>query len=139
VGVRERTVPRGVGFDLRAVQTDVTQLEQFHFLGHLQELQKRLAQFVKKTPAERRQAVVIGMAAGTNVAEGHRIVGRPLQLATGENTRGVAINQNRQQGRRMVRLRSSSSVLACQLRQVQLFDHLHDEARQVILVQPIVN
>ncbi len=131
-------MPRCVGFDLRAVKTDVSQLEQFHFLGHLQDLQEQVAQFAKKTPAERRQAVVIGMAAGSNVAEGHRIVGCPLQLAAGENTRGVAIDQNRQQGRRMVRLRSPSRVLSRQLRKIKLVDHLHDEARQVILAQPIV-
>ncbi len=91
MSVRERAVPRGVGFDLGAVKTDVTQLEQLHFLGHLQNLQEQVAQFVKKTSTERRQAVVIGMAAASNVAEGHRIVGCPLQLAAGENPCGVAI------------------------------------------------
>jgi hypothetical protein len=82
----------------------MAQPEQFHFPGHLQDLQEQVTQLVKKTPAERRQAVVIGMATGSNVAEGDRIVGRPLQLATGEDSRRVAIDQNRQQGRRMERL-----------------------------------
>ena len=92
------------------------------------------AQFVKKALADRRQAVAIGMAASGKMAEGHRIVGCPVQLPAGENTRGVAMDHNRQQGRRIVRFRSSARIPARPVRQVQLIDRLDDESRQVILV-----
>ncbi len=129
---------RGVGLDLGAVKTDVTQLEQLHFLGQLQHLHKQVAQFVKETSPERGQAIVIGMAPGGDVAERDRIVGRPLQLAAGEETRRVAIDQNLQQRRRMVRFRSTSRVLPNQIGKIKLIDHLNNESRQVILIQPVV-
>ena len=78
------------------------------------------------------------MAPRGDKAEGHRIVGRPLQLATGEDTRGVPIDQNRQQGRRMVGLRSPTRVLPNQIGKIEIIDHLNNESRQVILVQPVV-
>ena len=58
---------------------------------------------------------MIGMGAGGNVAESNRIVGRPLQLTTGEDAGGVAIDQNRQQEGRMVSLRAAASVLPRQI------------------------
>ena len=81
---------------------------------------------------------MIGMAAGGDVAEGHRVMRRALQLAAGEDARGVAIHQDRQQGRRMVRFRAASGVLPDELGQIQLVDHFNDEPRQVIFVQPVV-
>jgi hypothetical protein len=44
-----------------------------------------------------------------------------------------------QQYRRMMRLVASASVLLCQRRQVQLFDHIDDKARQVLIRQPLIN
>jgi hypothetical protein len=89
-------VPRGVGFKLRAIKTDVTHLEHFHFRGHFQNLQKQVAQFVKEPSAESGQAVVIGMKVGGDEAEGYRGVACLLQPAAGKDTRGVAIDQNPQ-------------------------------------------
>ena len=71
-------------------------LGHLHVPGHHQDRQAQAAPLVRKTPAEGRQAVVIGVASGGNEAAGHRMAGRPLRLAGGENSLGVAIGGSRQ-------------------------------------------
>ena len=124
--------------ELGAVKTDHAQFEQFHFLGQFQHLHKQAFQFAEKAPPEGGQRVVVRMAAGGNVAEGNRIISRSLQPAAGEDARGVAVHQDRQQGGRMMRLRASSRVLTDEVGQVQLIDHFDHKPRQVIFVQPVV-
>jgi len=57
-----------------------------------------------------------------------------FELAAGENTAGVAVHQYGQQGGWVVRLGAASGVLPRQIAQVELVNHLHDEARQVAFV-----
>ena len=45
---------------------------------------------------------MVGVQVGSNVAEGQGIVGGTLDLAAGEGARGIAVNQQRQQHRRVV-------------------------------------
>lgn len=72
---------RGVGVHLGAVQTDVAELEQFHFPGQFEHLNKQFGELAEKSAPESRQRVVIRVRAGGKVAEGDRVVGRPFQLA----------------------------------------------------------
>ena len=78
------------------------------------------------------------MAAGGDVPEGHRIIGCALQLAAGEDARGVTIDQDCQQRGRMVRFRAAACVLSGEAGQIQLINHLNDKPGQVIFVQPVV-
>ena len=56
-----------------------------------------------EAPPERRQGIVVGMAVGGDEAKRQRVVGRPLDLAPGVASRGVAVDEQRQQHRRVVR------------------------------------
>lgn len=88
---------RGIGVNLGAVQTDSAQLQELHFLSHFQHLDENTGQFVQEAAAQGRQGVVIGMIVRSNETKSHRIVGVPLDLAAGEDARGIAIDQQRQQ------------------------------------------
>ena len=94
--MRERTVARGIGMDLGAIKAHGAQFEQLQLLRVFEPLHKETGPFVEETSAEGRQGMVIGMVVGGDVAEGNRVIGRPLQPATGEDASGVAINQDRQ-------------------------------------------
>ena len=95
VAMGQGAVARGVGLDLGTVQADGAQREQLHLLRHLKHLNEQAGQFVEKAPAKGGQGVVVGMRAGGDEAEGHRVIGRPLDLAAGKHAGGVAIDQQR--------------------------------------------
>jgi hypothetical protein len=90
-------VPAGIGVDLGAVQSHRAHLEQAHLARQLQHLDKQLRDLPQEAPPERRKGVVVGVLVGRDEAEGHRVIGRALQLAAGEHPRGVAIHQKAQQ------------------------------------------
>ena len=97
-----------VGLDLRAVQRDVTGVEQFHLARQHQHLHEQRLDLLEEAPPERGQRVVIWVGVGRHVAEGDRIVGRPLDLAAGVHATRVPIDQQPQQHRRVMRRRSRS-------------------------------
>lgn len=70
---------------------------------------------------------------------GYRVVSGSLNSARTEHTTGIAVDQQAQQQRRVMRVRAASSILAHQLAQVKLVYDFNHEARQVILGQPFVN
>jgi len=131
VGVRprQRLVFAGVGGNLGAVQRDVPQLEQLHLARQQQNLHEQFLHLLQKTGPEVRQRVVVRVGVGRHEPEGHRVAGRPLDLAAGVHPAGAAVDQQAQQHRRVVRLRASLRVLARQLAQVELLDHFHHETR----------
>ncbi len=61
---------------------------------------KQILQFHQKGLAKIHQGVVIRVLFRSNKAKGDRIIGRPLNLATGENPGGIPVNQ---QGRESTR------------------------------------
>ena len=81
---------------------------------------------------------MVGVAACSNEAKGYRVVGRPFEFAAGEDAGGVAVDQERQQGGRVVRLGAASGILPGELGQVELVDHFNNEAGQMVLVEPVV-
>ncbi len=92
-----------VGVDLRPVQANFSQLEQLHFPGDLRNLHKQVGQFVQEAFAELGQGRVIGMVTAREVTESQRIVvNNHFHLAAGKDARGIAIEQEGQQERRMV-------------------------------------
>ena len=107
--------------------------------ARLKHLDEQVFQFHQKGLAEIGQGVVIRMGFRRQKAEGHRIVGGPLDLAAGEHAGGIAINQQSQQYRRMVRRRSPSAVTAHQSAQIQLLDDFDDESSQVVVREPLVD
>ena len=111
--------------DLGAVETDRAKLEQLHLLGQFEHLDKQAFQFAKKAAAKVSQRVVIGMAAGGDVAEGHRVIRGALKPSAGEHARGVAIDQDRQQCGRMVCFRAASGVLPGETGKIQLVYRPH--------------
>ena len=95
---------RGVGVNLGAVEADGTQLQELHFLRQFEHLDKNTGKFFEKAPPEGGQRVVVGVAAGAEVAEGDGVVGGPLDLAAGEDAIRIAIDQQAEQdGRRRCR------------------------------------
>ena len=90
--------------DLGPIEADVTQFEQLHFLRQFQHLYKQLCEFIEEAAPERRQGVMIRMRVARDVAKSKRVIGGTFQPTTGEDAGGVAIDQDRQQRGRMVRL-----------------------------------
>ena len=90
--VRQRAMTTGVGVDLRAIQRHRAHLQDAHFPRHAQNLDEQSLDLLEKALAKRGDRVVIGMVVGGDVAERHRIVGRPLQLAAREDAGGVPID-----------------------------------------------
>ena len=93
----------------------------------------------RKRRRKRGDAVVVGLGVGGNEAKRHRVVTGALDLAAGVHPGGVAVDQQAQQHRRVVRVAAASGVLPNQLAQVQLVDDFDDKARQVILRQPFIH
>ena len=109
VAMGQGLVLGGVGFDLGPVQRNLPELHQLHRLRQAQHLDEQVFQFHQKSLPEVRQGVVVGMGLDRQKAERHRIVGGPLDLATGEHAGGIAIDQQGQQHRRVVCRRETSS------------------------------
>ncbi len=86
----------GIGFDPGSVQTDLAQLEHAHHLGDHQYLYKQTFQFRQKAFSEGGDRVRVRVCVSGDEAEGYRVVGRLLQLATGEYPGRIAVEQQRQ-------------------------------------------
>jgi hypothetical protein len=127
--VRQRAVAAGVGVDLGAVERDRAHLQHAHLARQQQHLHEQCLDRLEKAPPERGDGVVIGVLVGGDEAKRHRIIGGPLQLAAGEHARGVAVDQNAQQDRRVVRGFARATVAAHHRPQIQACDHLHHEPR----------
>ena len=138
VPIRQGAVPAGVGVNLGAVQTDGAETRELVLAGDLEDLDEGRLEFLAKASPKRRQGVVIRMPVAGNVPEGQRVVGRPLDLATGERPGGVAVDQQRQQRRRVIGLTAAADIGTFQCRQVESFHDIHDVARQVRLRQPVL-
>jgi hypothetical protein len=137
--IGQRAVPAGVGVDLGAVQGHRAHPQHTHFARQFEHLDEQLRDLLKKAPPEHRDGVVVGVLVGRDEAERHGVIGRALQLAAGEHPRGVAVHQDAQQHRRVVGGRAGAAVGLGHPAQVEAIDHLHYEARQVLLRQPLVN
>ena len=79
------------------------------------------------------------MPVAGDIPERQRVIGRPLDLAAGERASGVAVDQQREQRRRVIRLAATSSIGPFQFRQVQPFHYIDYVARQVRLRQPLLH
>ena len=118
-------MPAGIGVDLRPVKRHCAHLQHAHLTRQQQHLHKQVFDLLHKAPSERGDRVVIGMLVGRDKAHSHRIVRRPFQLTARKHPGRVAINQDAQQHRRMVRRRTRTTIVARHRSQVQTFDHLH--------------
>ena len=93
MSVRQGTVPAGIGVYLGTVQTDSAKPRELVLSCHLQHLHKGRLELLTEALPEIREGVVIGMTVAGDVPEDQRIRGRPLNLATGERSRRVAVDQ----------------------------------------------
>ena len=137
--VRQRAVARGVGVQLRAVQCQRAELEQLHRLGDEQHLHEQRLDLGEESLAERAQRVVIGVAVGRNVAKCQRLVGRRLDAPARIGPARIAVDEQREQHRRVIGRRACAAIGAGHARQVELIDNLDHEPRQMTLGQPVFN
>ena len=139
VFIRKRAVPAGVGVYLRAVQRERAHLQNAHLARQKQHLNEQRLNLFQKPPPERRDGVVVGMIVGGNEAERHAVIGRPLQLAARKNARRIALHQQPEQHRGMIRRRARAAIIPAHRPKVEAVDHLDHKARQMPLRQPLVN
>ena len=139
VFIRQCAVPAGVGVDFRAVEPDRPHVQHAHLARQQQHLNEQPLDLLEKSSPERRNRVMVGMIVSRNEAERHRVIGRPLQLAARKYARRIAVNQNAQKHSRMIRRGSRAAITAAHCAKVEPVDHLHHEARQMLLRQPLVN
>ena len=137
--IGKRAVPAGVGVDFRAVEPDRPHFQHAHLASQQQHLNEQPLDLLEKPPPERRDRVVVGMIVGRDKTERHRVIGRPLQLAARKHACRITINQNAQQHSRMIRRRAGAAITAAHRAKVEPVDHLHNEASQMPLRQPLVN
>ncbi len=69
VSVRQRAMPAGIGVNLRAVQTDRAKRRESVLPGHLQHLDKGVAELLAESFPEGGQGVVVWMAIASDVRE----------------------------------------------------------------------
>src|SRR3546814_14524126 len=72
-----------------------------------------------ETTTKMRQRVVIRVQVAGNEAKRQRVVGGTLDLAARMGAGGIAIDQQRQQQRRVIRLAAAPGIDALQFRQIQ--------------------
>lgn len=137
--IGKRAVPARVGMNFRTVEPDRTHLQHAHLACEQQHLNEQPLDLLEKAPPERRDCVVVGMIVGGNETKRHRVIRRPLQLAARKYARRITINQNAQQHSRMIRRRAGAAITAAHRAKVEPVDHLHNEASQMLLWQPLVN
>src|SRR3954451_21713520 len=82
---------------------DRAQFQHADLTGELQDLDEQGLDRLEEAPPERRNVVVVRVLVGSNKAKRHRLISRPLQLAAGEHASGVAVDQDAQQHRRVIR------------------------------------
>src|SRR5271166_5955245 len=111
-GIQERTVPAGVGVNLRAVQRHRPHLQNAHLPRQQQHSNEQSFDLREKAPPERRDRVVVGMIVGRDEPERHRVVRRTLQLTARKHPRRIAVNQKAQQHSRMIRRRPGTAITA---------------------------
>jgi hypothetical protein len=137
--VGQRAVTAGLGVELGAVQGHRAHLEQTHFACQEQDLSEQSPDLLEKPPPKCRDGVMVGMFIRRDEAEGHGIVGRPLQFTAREHPGCIAVHPNAQEQRRVIGGRTGPAIALDHRAQVQLVDHLHHKARQVRLRQPLVH
>ncbi len=137
--IRQRAVAASVGVDLGAVQRHRAELQHPDLAGHAEHVNEQLLDLLEKTTAEIGNGVVVGMLIGGDEAERHRIIRGTLQLAAGEHARGVAVDDQPEQQRGMIRGLARSAIAADHAPQIELLDDLDDEARQMPLRKPFVH
>jgi hypothetical protein len=136
--VGKRAVPAGAGVDLRAVQPDRAHLQNANLARQLKNLDEQLLDLLQEPPPKRGDRIMVGMIVGRDETKRHRVVGRPLQLPTGERPGRVAVNQQAQQHPGMIRSRTRASISSAHPAQVKTVDHFDDEPRQMLLRKPLV-
>ena len=139
VFIRQRTVPAGVGMNLRAVQRHRPHLQNAHLPRQQQHLSEQSFDLREKAASEGRDRVVVGMIVGRDEPERHRVIGRTLQLAARKHPCRIAVNQKAQQHSRMIRRRPGTAVTAAHRPKIEPFDNLHDKSRQMFLGKPFVD
>lgn len=87
VFIRQRAVTAGVGVDLRAVERNRSHFQHTHLARQQQHLNEQRFDLFQKPPPERSDRVVVGMIVSRNEAKRHRVIARPLQLATRKHAR----------------------------------------------------
>ena len=88
---------------------------------------------------ERSQGIVVRMRFRRDLAKGDRIKGHPFQFATGEDSGGVAIDQNGKQGGGVMCLGAAPGILARQVGEIKAVDDFNDETCKVILGEPVLH
>ena len=127
--IGKSAVPAGVGVDLRAVQRHRAHLQHAHLARQQEHLNEQRLDLLQKPPPERRDRVVVGMIVGGDEAERHAVIARPLELATRKDARRVAVDQQSDQHRGMVRRRTGASIIPAHRPKVEAVDHLNYETR----------
>ena len=81
--------------DLGAIEAQRAKTGEPVLAGNLQDLDEARLDLFGKAPPEPREGILIGRAVGGNEAKRQRVVGRPLDPATGEASRGIAVDEQR--------------------------------------------
>jgi len=135
--VADRLTLGGVGVDLGPVQAERAQREHARFLRQQQHLHAQPLEVGQEGGAKGGDGVVVGMPVARDVAERHRLVGGPLDLARTEDPRRVPIEEQRQQPLGRVGLAATGPVARVERREVEQRHAVHHETSQMLRRQAV--
>ena len=101
---------------LGAVQAHRAEPRELIFAGHLQHLHEDRSKVFAKTAAEMGQRVVVGVLIAGDEPKRQRSVAGSLDLAAGVGASGLAVDQQREQQRRVIGRAATTRIRALQLR-----------------------
>ncbi len=129
---------RGVGVHLGPIQGHRPELQELHLLRDAKHLYEQRLNLLEESLAERAQRIVVRVGIGREVAKRQRVIGRLLNASARIGARGIAVDEQRQEHRRVIGRRARAAVSTDQSREVQLIDDVRHKARQVVPRQPVI-
>src|SRR2546421_1118656 len=139
-GVAQRLTLRRIGLNLGAVNGHLPQLYQSRSLAQLQHLHKQLTQLFQVSLAKLSNAVVVRLLIARQDPKSYVIISGPLELARRYLAYAVAVDQQFDHHRRMIRRPTPQVALfitAHDRREVQSIHHIADIERQMLSRQPL--
>src|ERR1035437_5108237 len=131
----------GVRLQFGPIDSHMPELDQARLVAQPQSLGEQLRQTLQMRLPKAGDRIVIGVLVRRQVPERYVFMGRTFDLPRTNHSPAVAVQQHPHHHRRVVGRHSSSiltSVDRHDLGQVQFVGYLSDEARQMILRQPVL-
>ncbi len=118
--------------DLGPIQADRAQRQYSHFLRQQQHLHEQPLEVRQEGGAEGRDGVVVGVPVARDVAERHRLVRGPLDLARTEHARRIPIEEQGEEPFGRIGLAAPRPIMGIERREIKQGHAIHHETGQMV-------